>query len=90
MYIARDAKHNELGRFDTIDEAMAQFATAAFHASSANTYDVYNAEGKRERGTIWTVYFNFGSRPDVVGTIKRPNTIDSAIDTTASRPAQFR
>lgn len=73
MYIARDNKNNELGRFETIDEAMAQFATKAYQASSANSYDVFNSEGKREKGTIWTVYFNFGRKPDVIGTIKRPN-----------------
>lgn len=73
MYKSYDDKNKLIGTHETIDAAMGDFSSKAFH-NNANRYDVWNADNQRERGTIWIVYQQgYNRSPGQVGSIKRPD-----------------
>lgn len=74
MYKAYDERNKLIGESESMDDLLLnKFPTKSFR-NEANSYDVYNSDGKREKGTIWTVYNkHFYTKLQVVGCIKRPN-----------------
>lgn len=76
MYKAYDERNKFMGESESMDDLLLNAFPSKSFRNEANSYDVYNSDGKREKGTIWTVYNkHFYSKLQVVGCIKRPNLI---------------
>lgn len=76
QYNAYDERNKLLGKFDTLDAALAAYPSQSFR-NEANSYDVFNAQNKREKGTKWVVYNKyFYTRTTQIGVIKRPEIIN--------------